>query len=90
MRAETLKFAKEKYFNGYSDTRTVQENFNLITSFTWILEEKLIFLPPKMLKKQLIKDWCAQSWNMEALCGILILNASRRNWRRYTIVPLDL
>ena len=33
MRADTLKFAKEKYFNGYSDTRLVQENFNLITSF---------------------------------------------------------
>ena len=33
MRAETLKFAKEIYFNGYSDTRSVQENFNLITSF---------------------------------------------------------
>ena len=33
MRAETLKFAKERYFNGYSDTRSVLENFNLITSF---------------------------------------------------------
>ena len=33
MRAETLKFAKERYFNGYPDTRSVQENFNLITSF---------------------------------------------------------
>ena len=33
MRAETLKFAKERYFNGYLDTRSVQENFNLITSF---------------------------------------------------------
>ena len=33
MRAETLKLAKERYFNGYSDTRSVQENFNLITSF---------------------------------------------------------
>ena len=33
MRTETLKFAKERYFNGYSDTRSVQENFNLITSF---------------------------------------------------------
>ena len=32
-RADTLKFAKEMYFNGYSDTRSVQENFNLITSF---------------------------------------------------------
>ena len=48
------------------------------------------FLAPKMLKKQLIKDWCTQSWNMEVLFGILILNASRRNWRRYRIVPLDL
>ena len=33
MRADTLNFTKEKYFNGYSDTRSVQENFNLITSF---------------------------------------------------------
>ena len=33
MRKDTLKFAKEKYFNGLSDTRSVQENFNLITSF---------------------------------------------------------
>ena len=33
MRAETLKFAKEKSLNGYSDTRSVQGNFNLISSF---------------------------------------------------------
>ena len=33
MRSDALKFAKERYFNGYSDTRSVQENFNLITSF---------------------------------------------------------
>ena len=33
MRKDTLKFAKEKYFNGHSDTRSVQENFNFITSF---------------------------------------------------------
>ena len=32
MRKDTLKFAKEKYFNGHSDTRSVQENFNLIAS----------------------------------------------------------
>ena len=36
MRAETLKFAKERYFNGYSDTWLVQENFNLIT---WFIQE---------------------------------------------------
>ena len=27
MRKDTLKFAKEKYFNGHSNTRSVQENF---------------------------------------------------------------
>ena len=33
MRTEALKIAKERYFNGYSDSRSVQENFNLITTF---------------------------------------------------------
>ena len=28
-----LRFAKEKYLNGYSDARSVQKNFHLITSF---------------------------------------------------------
>ena len=33
MRKFAFEFAKEKYFNSYSDTLSVQENFNLITSF---------------------------------------------------------
>ena len=33
MRSDALRFAKERYFNGYSDSRSVQENFNLITCF---------------------------------------------------------
>ena len=33
MRKDALEFAKEKYFNGHSDTRSVQENFDLLTSF---------------------------------------------------------
>ena len=33
MRKDTLEFAKEKYFIGHSDTRSVQENFVLFTSF---------------------------------------------------------
>ena len=33
MRSDALRFAKERYFNGYSDSRSVQEKFNLITSF---------------------------------------------------------
>ena len=32
MRKDAFEFAKEKYFNGYPDTRSEQENFNLITS----------------------------------------------------------
>ena len=33
MRKDTLEFAKEKYFNGHLVTRSVQENFDLLTSF---------------------------------------------------------
>ena len=33
MRKDSLEFAKEKYFNGHSDTHSVQENFNLFSSF---------------------------------------------------------
>ena len=32
-RKYAFEFAKDKYFNGYPDTRLVQENFNLTTSF---------------------------------------------------------
>ena len=28
MRSDAFRFAKERYFNGYSDSRSVQENFN--------------------------------------------------------------
>ena len=42
MRSDALKFAKDRYFNGYSDSRSVQENFNLITSFIQDSAEKHI------------------------------------------------
>ena len=42
MRKDTLEFAKEKYFNGHSDTRSVQENFDLLTSFIQDLAYKHI------------------------------------------------
>ena len=32
-RKDASDFAKDIYFNGYSDNRSVQENFGLITSF---------------------------------------------------------
>ena len=42
MRKDTLEFAREKYFNGHSDTRSVQENFELLTSFIQDSAEKHI------------------------------------------------
>ena len=33
MRKDALNFANEKYFNGHSNYRSVQENFDLMTSF---------------------------------------------------------
>ena len=36
-----------KYFNGYSDTRSVQENFNLITSFIQDSSDKHIQIKTK-------------------------------------------
>ena len=47
MRSDALRFAKERYFNGYSDTRSVQENFNLITSFIQDLADKHIPYRPR-------------------------------------------
>ena len=42
MREDALRFAKENYFNGHSDARSVQENFNPITSFIQDSGEKHI------------------------------------------------
>ena len=33
MSKDTVEFAKEKYFIGYSDTRSAQKNFDLLNSF---------------------------------------------------------
>ena len=42
MRKGAFEFAKQRYFNGYPDNRSVQENFNLITSFIQGLADKHI------------------------------------------------
>ena len=42
MRKAAAEFAKDGYFNGYSDTRSVQENFDLITLFNQESAEKHI------------------------------------------------
>ena len=42
MRKNALRFAKETYFNGQSDARSIQKNFILITSFIHDSAEKHI------------------------------------------------
>ena len=42
MRKDASDFAKDRYFNGYSNNRSVQENFNLITSLIQESAEKHI------------------------------------------------
>ena len=44
MRKDKLDFAKEKYFNGHSNTRSVQENFDLLTFFIQDSADKHISL----------------------------------------------
>ena len=56
IRAETLKFANEKYFNGYSDTRSVQENFNLITDRQTDRQTDIYFIFLKSYKHD-IRDY---------------------------------
>ena len=50
MRKDAFEFAKEKYFNGYPDTRSVQENFNLITSF---IQDSVNTSHPKLVGRSL-------------------------------------
>ena len=42
MRKDAPDFAKDRYFNGYSDNRSVQANIDLITSFIQESAEKHI------------------------------------------------
>ena len=37
MRKDAYDFAKDRFFSGYWDNRSVQENFDLITSFIRLL-----------------------------------------------------
>ena len=55
MRNDTLEFAKKKYFNGHSDTRSVQENFDLLTSFIQDSADK--YIPSKTSKSVSSIPW---------------------------------
>ena len=69
MRKDTLEFAKEKYFSGHSDTRSVQENFDLLTSFIQDLADKHIVT--KWIKSCLLL--CFGTFKMPILMFISIL-----------------
>ena len=60
MRNDALRFANEKYmyFNGHSDARSVQENFNFITSFIHDSADKHI--PAKISKSVSTIPWTLQ------------------------------
>ena len=57
MRKNALRFANEKYFDGHSDARSVQ-NFNLITSFIHDSADKHI--PSKISKSVSTILWITQ------------------------------
>ena len=57
MRSDALKFAKERYFNGYSDTRSVQENFNLITVTSFIQDSADKHIPSKTSRSVSSVPW---------------------------------
>ena len=55
MRKDALNFANEKYFNGHSNSRSVQENFDLITSF--IQEAANKHIPSKISRSASSVPW---------------------------------
>ena len=55
MRRDSSNFAKDKYFNGHSGSRSVQENFNLITSFIHEAVDK--YIPSKTSRSVAFVPW---------------------------------
>ena len=55
MRRDSSNFAKDKYFNGHSGSRSVQENFNLITSFIQDAVDK--YIPSKTSRSVASVPW---------------------------------
>ena len=55
MRRDSSNFAKDKYFSGHSGSRSVQENFNLITSFLQEAVDK--YIPSKTSRSVASVPW---------------------------------
>ena len=82
MRKDTLEFAKEIYLNGHSDTRSVQENFDLLTYFIQDSADKHIpsktsrsvssipWITPEIIRKIRRKIKLMQSQKRQALANL--------------------
>ena len=55
LRRDSSNFAKDIYFKGHSDSRSVQENFNLITSFIQEAVDK--YIPSKTSRSVASVPW---------------------------------
>ena len=55
MRQDSSNFAKDKYSNGHSGSRSVQENFNLITYFIQEAVDK--YIPSKTSRSLASAPW---------------------------------
>ena len=83
MRKDTVEFAKEKYFNGHSDTRSVQENFDLLTSVIQDSADKHI--PSKISRSVSSILWITP----EIRRKIRRKNKTRANAKRQAAANLD-
>ena len=59
MREETSAFSKEKYFNGYSNKRTVEENWKMIKTF--LEKTTLDNIPKKKASRKISLPWLTKS-----------------------------
>ena len=57
MRKDASDFAKDRYFNGYSNSRSVQENLNLIMITSFIQESAEKHIPSKTSRSTSSVPW---------------------------------
>ena len=84
MRRDSSNFAKDKYFNGHSGSRSVQENFSLITSF--IQEAVYKYIPSKTSRSVASVPWITS----EIRKSIRKRNKTHAEVKRLAVVNSDL
>ena len=84
MRRDSSNFAKDKYFNGHSGSRSVQANFNLITSFIQEAVDK--YIPSKTSRSVASVPWITS----EVRRNIRKRNKTHARHKRLAVVYSDL